>query len=285
MDEQFSKRMGFKKPKVEIQLTSMDESLKNGIYNLLDTYIFSDYLRLYQYTQGRITHIFFTEFFTNFLNRRRDHLKSYNDPPTFIKEYFDRCTFYEIYDFLEFFVLYDSIFDVDNFIERCNKLFEKEFCGYRFVHKKLVPILNTQEISSIEQAINNSARLNLIGVNAHLDKALAMLSDKKNPDYRNSIKESISAIESICRIITQDKKAELGKALKALKDKIDLHSALESAFSKLYGYTSDSDGIRHALSTDSKLDKEDAVYMLVSCSAFINYLIAKCQKAEIALFI
>jgi len=41
---------------------------------------------------------------------------------------------------------------------------------------------------------------------------------------------------------------------------------------KLYSWTSSADGIRHGV-TGEKF--EEAKYMLVSCSAFINYLIGK----------
>jgi hypothetical protein len=34
----------------------------------------------------------------------------------------------------------------------------------------------------------------------------------------------------------------------------------------------------------SRMDFEDAKYMLVSCSAFINYLIAQVAKAKIELY-
>jgi hypothetical protein len=46
----------------------------------------------------------------------------------------------------------------------------------------------------------------------------------------------------------------------------------------LYGYTSDTHGIRHALKDDSQPNAEDAKFMLVSCSAFVNYLVEKAQK-------
>lgn len=62
-----------------------------------------------------------------------------------------------------------------------------------------------------------------------------------------------------------------------------MHSDLKEAFKKLYGYTSDADGIRHALMDESNLDFEDAKFMLVSCSAFTNYLIAKAAKSNIKL--
>jgi hypothetical protein len=58
--------------------------------------------------------------------------------------------------------------------------------------------------------------------------------------------------------------------------------APEEAFVKLYGYTSDADGIRHALMDESDLASEDAKFMLVLCSAFVNYLLAKAARANVA---
>lgn len=60
-----------------------------------------------------------------------------------------------------------------------------------------------------------------------------------------------------------------------------MHPALKGSFEKLYGYTSDAEGIRHALLDEPNLDFEDAKFMLVSCSAFVNYLKAKAAKAGI----
>jgi hypothetical protein len=64
---------------------------------------------------------------------------------------------------------------------------------------------------------------------------------------------------------------------------IPMHPSLKSAFQNLYGYTSDANGIRHALLEEANLDFEDAKFMLVSCSAFVNYLVAKASKAGIGL--
>jgi hypothetical protein len=58
---------------------------------------------------------------------------------------------------------------------------------------------------------------------------------------------------------------------------------LEKGFKQLYGYTSNSDGIRHALMEDHSCDFEDAKYMIVSSSAFINYLIVKADKSGLKL--
>jgi len=133
----------------------------------------------------------------------------------------------------------------------------------------LAPITSEEEIASVEQAMSHGGKFS--PAVAHVETALARLADRSSPDYRNSIKESISAVEAVCQIITGDSKATLGQALK----KIGIHPSLEKGFSAIYGYTSDADGIRNALLEASTVDADDAKFFLVSCSAFVNYLIAK----------
>jgi hypothetical protein len=87
----------------------------------------------------------------------------------------------------------------------------------------------------------------------------------------------------VVQAITGEECAELGKALRVIEEKVSIHPALKSAFSKLYGYTSDESGIRHAMLDATSPDSEDAIYMLVSCSAFVNYLMVKAVKAGIQL--
>ncbi len=166
------------------------------------------------------------------------------------------------------------------FIEICNQTLESELSAYRFAGDKLIRITNEQELETLQKALELPDSLK--PVKDHLKAAIDLFSDRENPDYRNSIKESISAVEAACVILTGDTKATLGQALKKLEDKgIKLHKALQSSFSSLYGYTSDADGIRHALLEESSLDFDDAKFMLVSCSAFVNYLAAKASKAGV----
>jgi hypothetical protein len=59
-----------------------------------------------------------------------------------------------------------------------------------------------------------------------------------------------------------------------------MHPALEAVLTKLYGYTTDEGGIRYALLDESNVGQADATYMLVVCSAFINYLVAKLAQMK-----
>ena len=156
-----------------------------------------------------------------------------------------------------------------------NKLFEKEYVGYRFIEKKIAPITDEIEVKEIEDAFT----IKYQGAKAHIAKALEFLSDREKPDYKNSIKESISAVESICKIIVGNDHATLGDALKILEKKNGLKGQLKSGFEKLYNYTNDKGGIRHAEGLfESNVTFEEAKFMLVSCCAFVNYLLAEYGK-------
>ena len=184
---------------------------------------------------------------------------------------------YTIFDFIERYLETCNDNKVLRMQTEFNRILESEVSAYRIIDKKVIPITNKSEISTVEEAMNAG----FDSVRIHLEKALGLFADRRNPDYENSIKESISAVESMCCIITgtTGKNATLGNTLKKLKEKgVHIHQAMGKAFLSLYGYTSDEDGIRHGGIDFANAPSEDAKYMLVSCSAFINYLIEKWSK-------
>lgn len=165
----------------------------------------------------------------------------------------------------------------DKFISQVNRILEEENSGYRMIAEIFVPITNEVELSAVEETLFSSFDV----VEKHMKKALSLYSDRLHPDYENCVKESISAVESMCCIITGEsgKTATLGATLKKLeKHGIHIHEAMKSAFEKLYGYTSDENGIRHGGINFMGASSDDARYMLISCSAFINYLTAQYTK-------
>ena len=164
--------------------------------------------------------------------------------------------------------------------ENINSILDEENSGYRLIDDVFVPITNSVEIDEVVAA----SSVPYEAVRKLIDKAIKNFSDKANPDYENTIKDAISAVESMCCIITgtTGSSATLGAALKKLEDNgVVIHGALREAFSKMYGYTSDEDGIRHGGIDFKHAPIEDARYMLVTCSAFVNYLISKYDKAKV----
>jgi hypothetical protein len=279
----FSQRMGYKSIKSLIQVDSIDQDLKIALWNVLHQQIWSrvetgsyDFLS----SEGDIYYLnllwenYFKEPLHKMPRKWTLHFKH-------LEDYYFHAEWYEIYDFIEFIVNTGFILREKD----VNKVLTRELSAYRFVDKKLVQITADEEIEEIEQA--TEIRSSTHFASKHLKEALKLFADKQNPDYRNSIKESISAVEAICTAITKESGNEtstLGSALKEIEKKghIELHPALKQAFDKLYGYTSDG-GIRHFLKSDKEVNFEDAKFMLVSCSAFVNYLTEKAVKADINL--
>lgn len=275
----FSQRIGKTNVREALQIESIDSVLQNRIWNNILNDFFGHRRDVYtvSYDRVRICKIIWEEFF----ELRTDEIPSYSNGEInpygvidYIKKWFFKSLWYEKYDFIEFLGFIDYTENRTEFTENCNNTLKRELAGYRLVENKIVQITAEEEIVEIENAINNSNGHKSVEI--HLKTALDLLSNRENPDYRNSIKESISAVESICVIITGDKNATLGKALSIIEKRYGLHGALKNAFSSLYGYASDSGGIRHSLLEDDiSVNMEDAKFMLVSCSAFINYLKTK----------
>ena len=275
--ELFSHRKGLRQLRETIQAEEIDVALRNGIWNaLLDTCWASISKEAQRYAgepHGR-EWIFLRGVWADFFKVPVDDMpREWHAIFDVLRDYYFKCAWYEVYDFIEFIANTLPYPGEQNALtKKCNLILERELSAFRFIGTTIAQLTSEQEISEIDEALNIPDTMN--PVKAHLQNALEKYSDRKTPDYRNSIKESISAVESLCNLI-KGTKTTLGEALKEFSD---LHPALKDSFIKLYGFTNDAHGIRHALLDESNLNSEDAKYMLVSCSAFINFLVSRSAR-------
>ena len=268
----FSQRKGFTSVAETIQTDGMSDELRNSLWNALDQYIWQSEDFLYpRFGEGEV-HGFSRALWAHFFKLPADQRPNNpNDILNEIRAFFFGSQWFEVYDFLEWIVLHRG--DSGPRHEKIFNFFlERELAGYRFIGGKVVDITDKQELEMLEHAIDDSQ---FSGAAAHLKRALELLADRKTPDYRNSIKESISAVESIARAISGSPKVTLGEALKVLEKSGKIHPALRDGFLKLYGYTSDEQGIRHAMLDEPNVTQSDARFMLLSCTSFVNYLKAQ----------
>lgn len=215
-----------------------------------------------------------------FLHKRKNDIYQYGSRLRVIVPYLKSCSeWYRKLDLLEFVLEYMSKQFTDHYYEKMyngfvsflNSQFKVLCYGYRIVNNQVCEIISEGEIKEIEEALESCD-----SVRKHLEAALSLMSNRTEPDYRNSIKESISAVEYVCRDLTGEN--TLGKALNSLpKRGISLPDSLREGFIKLYAYTNGSStGIRHTLMDDANVPGVDeAKFMLVACSAFVNYLKSK----------
>ncbi len=141
------------------------------------------------------------------------------------------------------------------------------------------PTSNEFEEGTIEKAFKDLAANDFAGAKKHLIKAA---EEFKEGRFGLSMRESISAVESVAKKIVGSESTDLRKALGELEENnIVIHPAFKASLEKMYAFTNDEQGIRHAEVDFSKSDSTDAQFMLGACAAFVSYLIGKARTAKI----
>jgi len=282
--------MGIEPFRHAIQRDSMDDALRTGLWNACTIYWNqtprNKFLSTYaKENKDRRLLDMVERLWSVHLKKPLDKMDDYwsNSYDDIRKEFLFNIPWNKVYEFVEFLASNYADESVNaKFMQECNAVLKREASAYRFISGIIAPIVSDTEISEVEKAIADAP---LKSISDHLTRALELLADRKSPDYRNSIKESISAVEALCKAVANSPNATLSAALAEVESKqiLRLHPSLKAAFDRLYGYTSSAEGIRHALMDQASLDVEDAMFMLVACSAFANYLKSKATKAGIDL--
>ena len=284
----FSERKGIIHISDIIQTTSLNDRTRNMIYNCIENVFVS--LRSSGSNMGidYFCEYLFLEIFSltkKHIPASRDVFNNYDyeEVANIIYEKVLNDDYNEVFDLIEGIIktlkyvdkkdLY-KIQDYENaFIISINHVFASENVNYKIISGIITDVINDEEIKSIDDTLNSPIKV----VSRHYKKALDLLYN--SDDYANSIKESISSVEAMCQIVSKKEKVTLKEALSKLKVKI--HPALEVAFEKLYAYVNDSKGIRHANGIgEEPATFEEARFMLISCSAFVNYLNETVKKKQ-----
>jgi hypothetical protein len=155
--------------------------------------------------------------------------------------------------------------------EMLNRVLESKGCAYRFIAGQLVPLTNTSEATEVARGAESA----IPDVGAHIRKAARLLPPNAGANPRNSIRASIAAVEAALRHLNGNPSATLTEGLAAFEDKHGpFHPSLRPGLAMLYAYTADESGVRHALiEARTAVTGDDARFMLVTCSAFTNYLV------------
>ncbi len=267
----FSKRMGLEPEKI-MQIDSMDDELRTNLYSSIRSveaqYMEHDFEYLnnfYRYIWCYFFHEPYDKYTNHIFNRKRI-IKLYND-----------LEWFRVYDFIEIYLQglhnNDKHF-VNGLAASINNILETHNSGYRTIKLKVIPITNEMEIESIAEAAESES----MAINTHMKRAIEEFSKRDQPDYSAVIHHSISAVEVAASIASKKEGSNLAKYLEHLEHNKELHSRMAKGFKQFYYYASDKEtGIRHGMKEGAQHVPgfEEAKYMIVVCSAFINYLVEK----------
>lgn len=274
----FSERHGYKEVRTLIQRESLDDETRLELWNLLAV-LPREFDKYHQdATERGILEALWLWYFKN----ARDEMPYSTVVWRMIKDAVLTRDWNEVLDLIEQFMKYWDRLETDRsaklkqvFLQALNQRFEQELVGYRIIGLEITPVDSSAEAEAIGGALSDANAI--AGARHALDRAVELLADRATPDYPNSIKESISAVESVVKKVTGE--GQLGVGLSKLEAAgLTIHPALKQAWLKMYGWASDADGIRHAGIEAADADQALAKYVLVTCSAFVSYLIEEGLK-------
>ena len=98
------------------------------------------------------------------------------------------------------------------------------------------------------------------------------------PDFENSIKESISSVESCLMILLNDPNGTLGKLIK----RAELDDDIQRLVSQFYGVASNRAFVRHGGTKPSTLAKPEAEFFLDFAASAIGYITEKLKHGKTA---
>lgn len=139
----------------------------------------------------------------------------------------------------------------------------------------VLPKFSDKAGKAVQLAVETLEQAEMEGAATHLSDAAKHIN---NQQYSDSIADSIHAVESVARLISPKKARTLGPALASLENAgVIKHKVLKNAFSKLYDYTSDEQGIRHALldKNSPEVGLDESMFMFGACASFAAYLVNK----------
>lgn len=140
---------------------------------------------------------------------------------------------------------------------------------------------HTVEITTKAQVVLGDPRLG--NARRHYDKAMQFFRHPSKPDFENTAKEAVCAVEAAGKALFPEAKvATLGDLVKwlTLTSDVGMPKALGQTISGVYGYRSGGDGVGHGGSAGGEATAEVAEYVLAICASQIIYLVDLANAQE-----
>ena len=278
----FSERFGYSPLPNPMQLKELSPDVRRDVWNAarefflaLRSYGFSDYVfkedecRIVERILGRIFKMSEDEIDTG-----------YHNVMSAVKTIILEQPFNEVLDLLELVLREEK---TEAFARRTALAFETHAAAYWLdvtrPPYRFFPRSSEVQGGATKDAIQTIQTAGMEGAETHLRLAAEHINSGA---YAESVKDSILAVESVARLIDPKAEKTLGPALTSLEaNGVIRHRALKEAFSKLYGYTNDEQGVRHALldKASPTVGVDEAMFMFGACASFAAYLSNKHREA------
>lgn len=169
------------------------------------------------------------------------------------------------------------------YVNEINTLLNEEGLAYEFdkglFNRKGFP----KTVQSIENATKVLSDPQLNKSRYHFLKALNFFNNIKDPDYENSIKEAICAVEAcLIALYSSDISKNFENCIRTIigNESNKVPAPLIDSLIKLYGYRNNGIGVSHATNKGLKVSIKEAEFMISVCADYITYFYSLLTKKE-----
>lgn len=170
-----------------------------------------------------------------------------------------------------------TISEVQLFISNeLQRLFEEEELAFEFTEGlvRRRGRKHTVDVTTRAQVVLGDPHL--ANARKHFEKALQFFRNPKNPDYENTVKEAVCALEAAGKTLFPDAKAktlgELASWLSRTKE-AGIPKTLVQTITGIYSYRSGGEGVGHGGTEGGVATVEIAEYVLAVCASQIILLV------------
>jgi len=110
------------------------------------------------------------------------------------------------------------------------------------------------------------------GAREHWEKALEFWQGQHR-DLPNAAKEAICTVEGIAKVLTGRHGDTLGRLLPELKNKYQIDPAIIKSLEGIWGFASNSPGVRHGGATQATIDTAQVRWVIENCDSAARYLL------------
>lgn len=163
------------------------------------------------------------------------------------------------------------------------RIFEEEHFGYEFtqgVVRRRGRSHSRDQVAKVEPTLGDP-RLN--SARTHYKKALEYFENRSRPDYENTVKEAVCAVEAAAKSLFPELNAKtLGEVLKRIEGLGvgQVPKPLAVTLSGVYGFRNAGEGVSHGGADGGKVTPAIAEYILAIAASQIIFLYEVARSAD-----
>jgi len=162
------------------------------------------------------------------------------------------------------------------------ELFLEENLAFEFSNGQVLRKGRRNTTDQITRADFVLSDARLTACRKHFNKALAFFRNPATPDYENSVKEAVCAVEAAARALFPDGGSTLGDIVKSITGNGtgQIPKSIAATFHGVYGFRSGGDGVGHGGTTGGAATKELAEFGLAVAASQIVFLVDLSAASE-----